>query len=430
MRGIRGRKETKKHSGARGLRRYAPAAAVLLLAVLPLTGCAGMDRIQELMNTTAESEAPEELQEALPLSQSRTAAILHTMTDETGRHMRCSLQENGERVEREIFEKGDDLCADITAGGKRTILLSDAAHVAELDPETLTYTLGTPDEADKTRIEEMRRCLHMADVVLQQPEATFIEGRLKIGEDLFLTEEFETAEGAMTFAYDSGDFMRAIITGYGDDQKVLMVHAFDTEIPDGRFLIPETYTNTGTENAAEAVEEVVEETTEGGDLEGFRIFASEKEGFSFLYEEAHTAYITESGSAELAIGGDDSLAGLTVSVEEANEEKTADAILSGETERLQQEYADALTEQPEPIEETIEGHTVKGILYAYTNEAGKTIDAGFFVETRDGRNILYRTQAQQGGSGPELEAMGTALASLQLDAKYYGESDAAEGSLS
>ena len=74
--------------------------------------------------------------------------------------------------------------------------------------------------------------------------------------------------------------------------------------------------------------------------------------------------------------------------------------------------------------DTIQGHDVTAIFYAYSNAEGKTVDASEFIEVRDGKYIFYRTAAYRESSGPELEAVGTAIVSLEFSADAYGESDA------
>lgn len=187
-----------------------------------------------------------------------------------------------------------------------------------------------------------------------------------------------------------------------------------------------------TEANTESTSSQEDKTTNGAEnsLEDYRTFASEKMGFSFLYESPHTAYVTDAGAAEIAINGDDSLVGLFVSVGDGESLPTPEDILEEEMFNLSQQYQDALVEQPEMGTDTIQGHDVTAIFYAYSNAEGKTVDASEFIEVRDGKYIFYRTAAYRESSGPELEAVGTAIVSLEFSADAYGESDAVNGSIS
>ena len=181
-----------------------------------------------------------------------------------------------------------------------------------------------------------------------------------------------------------------------------------------------------TEANTESTSSQEDKTTNGAEnsLENYRTFASEKMGFSFLYESPHTAFVTDAGAAEIAINGDDSLVGLFVSVGDGESLPTPEDILEEEMFNLSQQYQDALVEQPEMGTDTIQGHDVTAIFYAYSNAEGKTVDASEFIEVRDGKYIFYRTAAYRESSGPELEAVGTAIVSLEFSADAYGESDA------
>ena len=187
-----------------------------------------------------------------------------------------------------------------------------------------------------------------------------------------------------------------------------------------------------TESAALQGQEKEEKITDAAEnpLENYKIFSSEKMGFSFLYEPEHTAYLTDAGAAEIAINGDDSLVGLFVSVGDAESMPTPEDILEEEMFNLSQEYQNAMVEQPQMGTDTIEGHEVTAIFYSYSNAEGKTVDCSEFIEVRDGKYIFYRTAAYHESSDPELEALGTAIVSLVFSADAYGASDAENGSIS
>ena len=174
---------------------------------------------------------------------------------------------------------------------------------------------------------------------------------------------------------------------------------------------------------------VTEVEEEADALAGYNVFSSELLNFSFLYDPAHTAYLTGAGTAELAIDGDERLVGLFVSVIEGEHMPTPEEILEEEIFNLQQKYQNAMAEQPEMDTEEIEGHTLTGIVYAYSDTEGKTVDCTEWIEVRDGKYIFYDTAAYRDQSGPELTALGIAMASLEFSADAWGPSDAKSGSI-
>ena len=180
---------------------------------------------------------------------------------------------------------------------------------------------------------------------------------------------------------------------------------------------------------AEIMEEISEEANDPDD-EDYKVFASESLNFSFLYDSDHTAYLTESGTAQLAINGDESRTGLFVSVMDAENMPSVDQILEEEAFNAKMHYQNALIMEAERQDLDIEGHQLSGILFTYSNPSGQTILGTYFVEVRDGKYIFFKTRGVFGTEEEEeLVAMGAALVSLQLDAGAYGASDAVPGSI-
>lgn len=172
---------------------------------------------------------------------------------------------------------------------------------------------------------------------------------------------------------------------------------------------------------------VTKAAEEAENLGNFKVFSSDVMNFSFLYDPAHTAHVTETGAAELAINGDESLVGLFVSVADASNLPTPGEILEEKVFNLQQRYQNAMAEQPETETEEIQGHKLIGIIYAYSDTEGKTVDCTEWIEVRDGKYIFFNTAAYRPQSGPELEALGAAMATLEFSPDAWGAADAANG---
>ena len=142
---------------------------------------------------------------------------------------------------------------------------------------------------------------------------------------------------------------------------------------------------------AEIMEEISEEANDPDD-EDYKVFASESLNFSFLYDSDHTAYLTESGTAQLAINGDESRTGLFVSVMDAENMPSVDQILEEEAFNAKMHYQNALIMEAERQDLDIEGHQLSGILFTYSNPSGQTILGTYFVEVRDGKYIFFKTR--------------------------------------
>ena len=179
---------------------------------------------------------------------------------------------------------------------------------------------------------------------------------------------------------------------------------------------------------AEIMEEISEEANDLED-EDYKVFASESLNFSFLYDSDHTAYLTESGTAQLAINGDESRTGLFVSVMDAENMPSVDQILEEEAFNARMHYQNALIKEAERQDFDIQGHQISGIMFTYSNPSGQTVLGTYFVEVRDGKYVFFKTRGVYGSDGDELVAMGAALVSMKFDAGAYGASDAVSGSI-
>ena len=158
----------------------------------------------------------------------------------------------------------------------------------------------------------------------------------------------------------------------------------------------------------------------------YRVFSSEKMGFSFLYDAANSASMTDTGAAELTVNGNTQFTGLFVSVMDAADMPEIAQILEEESFNAVLKYGDSLVRQPEESPLELEGHTLSGLLYTYLDKDGQEVLCTCFIEQRDGRYVIFRTKGLYEGDGKELEAFGGALVTLEFDTDIYGESDAAK----
>ena len=164
---------------------------------------------------------------------------------------------------------------------------------------------------------------------------------------------------------------------------------------------------------------------------GDKVFASEELGFSFLYDAAHTAYITDTGAAQIAVNGNESLVGLFVSVVDDENMPEVSQILEESMFDETQKYQQAIVQPPAENEITVKGHTLEGYIFCYSDRQGETVDATYYVEVRDGKYIFYSTEIYRDDQDywAGQNALEKAVLTLQLSADAYGESSAREGTI-
>lgn len=160
-------------------------------------------------------------------------------------------------------------------------------------------------------------------------------------------------------------------------------------------------------------------------------FASESMTFSFLYDAAHTAYITDMGAAELAINGDSSLIGLFVSVSDAENLPTVASILEEDMFSETQKYQNAIAEPPVADKIVVEDHVLEGYTFSYSTRQGETVDATYYIENRDGKYIFYRTEAYRDTPDYQAgqDALEKAVLTLEFSSDAYGPGSAKSGEI-
>lgn len=190
-------------------------------------------------------------------------------------------------------------------------------------------------------------------------------------------------------------------------------------------------TAAGMKSVAYEDESAVSEGEEAAAAGGNKVFASEEMGFSFLYDAAHTAYITDTGAAQIAVNGDESLVGLFVSVVDDENMPEVSQILEESMFNETQKYQQAIVQPPAENEITVKGHTLEGYIFCYSDRQGETVDATYYVEVRDGKYIFYSTEIYRDDQDywAGQNALEKAVLTLQLSADAYGESDAREGTI-
>ena len=184
------------------------------------------------------------------------------------------------------------------------------------------------------------------------------------------------------------------------------------------------------ESAAESKAEEAESPA-AAVADGEKVFASNVMDFSFLYDKTHTAYITETGAAELAINGDTSLIGLFVSVADASNMPETSQIIEEAMFNETQKYMQAIAQQPAENEITIDGHALTGYVFAYSDRQGKTVDATYYIEVRDGKYAFFKTEAYRsaGDYWTAQDAFEKAVRTLRFSRDAYGDADVIPGEI-
>ncbi len=191
---------------------------------------------------------------------------------------------------------------------------------------------------------------------------------------------------------------------------------------------PETAETAASEPGQTAAPEQTSEPSQSPEAEepDQHIFVSEPLNFSFLYDNAHTAYITETGAAVLAINGDTSLDGLFVSVTPKENMPEISQLLEEAMFDEEQKYQNALITKPAAHEITADEHKLSGYIFSFSDTSGETVDKTYYVEDRDNFYIFYKTEvyADETDYFVSQDALELAMRTLEFSKDAYGPADA------
>ena len=150
---------------------------------------------------------------------SRTQALFSEYSKETGVHLGLSMENDGMDTLVELYQLGDNLSLDVTVGGDRFVYIVKDNTLTVLDP---------------------------VNQVSEQMEITAISktpssDTVTIDGVKYETEEAVNDGSTVKFAYRDDGALAYIITLDGATETEIRITAFDGEVEESRFDIPDGY---------------------------------------------------------------------------------------------------------------------------------------------------------------------------------------------
>ncbi len=373
-------------------RRPAAPLALLLALSLLLASCGGGSN----SGTAGSAEPAAEKTEALAETPAAEPAEAETQTEtpEAGAASSSdAIWANMDQLKQlSIGEIGCISLTTYTEGGIRNVNVTDPAKIEELYLRLCNVRLGSQTDMAVT--------------------------------DDGLDVDVACGDRVLSFIFE-GDILVL------DDTNRYDVEQLDTLKRYVEKLLEEAAEAAKAENAGSAAEAEEAEAPAAAVSDDEKAFASSTMDFSFLYDKAHTAYITETGAAELAINGDTSLVGLFVSAADAANMPETSQIIEEAMFNETQKYMQAIAQQPATNEITVDGHELEGYVFSYSDRQGRTVDSTYYIEVRDGKYLFFKTEAYRDADDywAAYDAFEKAVLTLQLSRDAYGDTDVIPGEI-
>lgn len=401
-----------------------------VMLILSLSACSS----SILPIKKSESEASTESKK----SESRVKNIFKDINEESGIHMKYSVETNGVNIEQDIYKKGDQLYEDTLAGDTRVVMIVNASTVYMLDDSSKTAIKADLTEEQKTQIES---AMSSVDGIFEAGTSNeeFTEGTVKIDGMIYDTEEYSSDEASGKFVFnDDGDLVYVMASAGGQEVKI-KIDVLEGNVPDKQFEIPEGYQVVDingkpvTDNPAdksgtdETKSEASTANSSGTDTTGgsasdsnstptaqnLQTVTSEAGGFSF--RTGSNYIINISGQyVDVYLKTQSTAPAFHVYPMIQVNDQTVDDFNDATIEQVKKNQQNKLTGEPEKITITVNDKEIKGFRYSYSTDDGKDIVmAENYLDLIDGTFYSWGCSYMKGDSVTPVE-LRSAMQSFQL----------------
>lgn len=171
---------------------------------------------------------------------SRTQALFSKYSKETGVHLGLSMENDGMDTVVELYQLGDNLSLDVTVGGDRFVYIVKDNTLTVLDPvNQVSEQMEITDEVQGF----LETISSGVDNILSlgQADVEYQKGTVTIDGVKYETEEEVNEGSTVKFAYRDDGALAYIITLDGATETEIRITAFDGDVEESRFDIPDGY---------------------------------------------------------------------------------------------------------------------------------------------------------------------------------------------
>lgn len=171
---------------------------------------------------------------------SRTQALFSKYSKETGVHLGLSMENDGMDTLVELYQLGDNLSLDVTVGEDRFVYIVKDNTLTVLDPANqVSEQMEITDEVQGF----LETISSGVDNILSlgQADVEYQKGTVTIDGVKYETEEVVNDGSTVKFEYRDDGTLAYIITLDGATETEIRITAFDGNVEESRFDIPDGY---------------------------------------------------------------------------------------------------------------------------------------------------------------------------------------------
>ena len=331
----------------------------------------------------------------------KTQELFSKYSKDKGIHMGISMKNNGTDISVDIYQLGEKMYLDATSGEDRFLYIVKDDILTVLDPVNKVYEQREiTDDVEK----QLKTVTSGIDNILEigQMDIKYEKRTVKLDGMDYDTEEVVNGDSTIKFVYNDDGKLVYVIRMDGTTETDIKITAFDGDVKESQFDIPDGYTltseadtsisststeknNSSSDTSTEKNNSSSDTSTEknnsiSGNSTGITDIINEEGGYSF--KTADYNIISKNGEVTTVYtNSKEQVPYFNVVTLKKVSGDTIDEHLDRLSEVVMDKYKNRIASPPGKVSAQLTGRTAYGIEYSYSTEDGKnTIKVSQYVD--------------------------------------------------
>ena len=311
----------------------------------------------------------------------KTQKLFSKYSKDKGIHMGISMKNNGTDISVDIYQLGEKMYLDATSGQDRFLYIVKDDILTVLDPVNKVYEQREiTDDVEK----QLKTVTSGIDNILEigQMDIKYEKGTVKLDGMEYDTEEVVNGDSTIKFVYNDDGKLIYVIRMDGTTETDIKITAFDGDVKESQFDIPDGYTSTSEADTSISSTSTEKNNSISGNSTGImdKEVINEEGGYSF--KTADYNIISKNGEVTTVYtNSKEQVPYFNVVTLKKGSGDTIDEHLDRLSEAVMDKYKNRIASPPVKVSAQLTGRTAYGIEYSYSTEDGKnTIKVSHYVD--------------------------------------------------
>ena len=311
----------------------------------------------------------------------KTQELFSKYSKDKGIHMGISMKNNGTDISVNIYQLGEKMYLDATSGEDRFLYIVKDDILTVLDPVNKIYEQREiTDDVEK----QLKTVTSGMDNILEigQMDIKYEKGTVKLDGMEYDTEEVVNGDSTIKFVYNDDGKLVYVIRMDGTTETDIKITAFDGDVKESQFDIPDGYTSTSEADTSISSTSTEKNNSSSDNSTGItdKEVTNEEGGYSF--KTADYNIISKNGEVTTVYtNSKEQVPYFNVVTLKKGSGDTIDEHLDRLSEAVMDKYKNRIAAPPVKVSAQLTGRTAYGIEYSYSTEDGKnTIKVSHYVD--------------------------------------------------